>query len=261
MQKEFCIVFTCNKPYLDKFIFTCTSLLQQGQYKGDICLLIGDDLNNTIQQHPFIINNNIIIKYLPNIQFTNSFYTIQKSCFREPHWNHKLFQYHKLHLFNTYFKQWNYILYLDCGIKIFNDINPIINSKKQHKVLAHSDAYPTYNWKLHTQFCKYNIIQNQLTENPFYKQLQTKYNLNEDYFQTTIMLYDTSIINNNTYLDLYQLCNTYPISKTNDQGIISLYFTQIKQLWEQIPIQNNETYFYDYLSRHKDNTYIMLKSY
>jgi hypothetical protein len=163
----------------------------------------------------------------------------------------KKFQWHKLHLFNTFFKQWNYIFYLDCGLTIYDDINPLINERKPNKLLAHSDAFPTYNWKLHNQFDK---------NSSFFSILSEKYNLNIDYCQTTIMLYDTSIIEEGTFNNLYNLMNEYPISITNDQGIIALYFTNIKPYFEQIRINNDDTYFYDYHRRHQGSKYIMLKN-
>jgi len=46
MSESLCFVFMCNKPYFHKFINTCEQLINNGRYKGDICLLIGDDLNN-----------------------------------------------------------------------------------------------------------------------------------------------------------------------------------------------------------------------
>ena len=84
--------------------------------------------------------------------------------------------------------------------------------------------------------------------------------MNDDYFQTTIMLYDTKIIENDTYDNLLNLLIEYPISITNDQGIIALYFTNIKPLFKQIKTHNEFIYFYDYLSRNNNNKYIMLKS-
>jgi len=155
-----------------------------------------------------------------------------------------------MHLFNTFFKLWNYVFYIDCGTTIFSDVSPIIDEVKENTLIAHSDAYPTYVWKLKCQFEQ---------NNDFYSKLNSKYNLNIDYFQTTIMLYDTNIIKNDTFDNLYNLALQFPISRTNEQGIIALYFTNIKPLYEQIKIKNDDTFFYDYLSRNKNNKYIMLK--
>jgi len=245
--------FLCDKAYFSKFIYTCNQLIDNGKYKGNICLVVGDDLhNNELLNCDIIKNNNIIVKYFPNISFSNYFIDIQRKMNRPSHWFQKLFQFHKLHLFNTFFKQWDYIFYLDCGINIFSDISPIINEITENTLLAHSDAYPTYEWKLHNQFDKNNI--------EYFTKLNNTYNLNIDYFQTTIMLYDTKIITNDTYNNLLNLLIEYPISITNDQGIIALYFTNIQPLFSQIKICNEDIFFYDYLSRNKNNKYILLKS-
>ena len=74
-----------------------------------------------------------------------------------------------------------------------------------------------------------------------------------------MMLYHTEIINDNTFDDLLNLTFEYPISRTNEQGIIALYFTNIKPLFKQMRLYNETTYFYDFLSRNKNNKYIMLK--
>lgn len=248
-----CVVFVCNKAYFDNFIYTCNQLITYGNYKGDICLVIGDDLyKDKLLDCDTITCNNVKIKYFPNIKFSEDFLNIQKKLDRPPLWFNKIFQFHKFHLFNTFFKQWNYILYLDCKITIFKDISPIINQITENTLLAHSDAYPYYNRNLDDQFDK------SFTE--YFNNLNNIYNLNIDYFQTTIMLYDTSIINNDTYDNLYNLLIEYPISKTNDQGIIALYFTNIKPLFKQIKTHENNEYFYDYFSREKGKKYIMLKS-
>jgi hypothetical protein len=255
-----CAVFVCNKPYFDKFLYTCKQLVTNGNYKGPICLVIGDDLqNDPLLEHPWIQSHAIQIKHFPTRQFSKEFLYIQSKMDRASHWSQKLFQYHKFNLFDTYFTQYDYIFYLDCGITIFSDVQPILDERKLNKLLAHSDAYPSYENKLEFQFEKNNV---------FWTDLSTKYNINIDYFQTTMMLYDTHLIDVEwtktgqlkTSDKLFNLLETYPISITNDQGIIALYFTTIKPAFEQLRIQNDTHYFYDYISRHRHNNYIMLKS-
>lgn len=252
MKPTVCVVFVCNKAYFHQFIKTCSQLITNGKYKGPICLIIGNDLiNDTLIQHDIIIKNNVIIKYFPDIPFDDSFLYQQYYMNRPPHWFPKMFQYHKFHIFNTYFKQWDYIFYLDCGIFVYSDILPMLNEVKENTLKAHSDAYPTYEWKLYNQFDS--------TNKEYYTKLSSIYNLNIDYFQTSILLFDTKIIEQNTYKNLYNLLMEYPISISNDQGIIALYFTVIKPCFEQIKLHNDTTYFYDFSSRDSKNKYIMLK--
>ena len=253
MIKDVCVVFICDKEYFNKFIYTCNQLITNGKYNGNICLVVGDDLNNDeLLNYDFIKNNNITIKYFPNISFSNDFLIVNNNVKTDGRNLSKKFQWHKLHLFNTFFKKWNYIFYIDCGMTIFSDISPIINEVTENTLLAHSDAYPTYEWKLHNQFDK--------TNTDFFTKLDTTFNLNIDYFQTGILLYDTKIIQNDTYDNLLKLTMEYPISKTNEQGIMALYFTNIQPLFKQIKTHNEFMYFYDYLSRNDNNKYIMLKS-
>ena len=231
---------------------TCNQVITNGKYKGNICLVVGDDLQNDESLNcDFIKDNNIKIKYFPNIQFQNEFLIVNNDIKTVGRNLTKKFQWHKLHLFNTFFKQWNYIFYIDCGMKIFSYISPIINEVYENTLLAHSDAYPTYEWKLSCQFDE--------TNTNLFTKLNNIYNLNLDYFQTTMLLYDTKIIQNDTYDNLLKLSIEYPISKTNEQGIIALYFTNVQPLFRQIKTHNEVIYFYDYLSRNKDNNYIMLK--
>lgn len=243
------MVFVCNKLYFNKFIQTCNQLITHGRYKGDICLVIGDDLRDDVALNR-IKNSKIIVKHFPDINFTDAFLKINNQISTDGRNITKKFQWHKLHLFNTFFKKWEYIFYLDCGMTIFSDISPMLNEATENTLLAHSDAYPSYQWKLHTQFDKNNQI---------FQTLRKTYNLNIDYFQTGIMLYHTTIIEENTFNDLYELSLSYPISKTNEQGITALYFTNIKPLFKQIRTHNENTYFYDALRRNNTNKYIMLK--
>ena len=247
-----CVVMLCNKAYFDKFIETCRQLLTVGAYTGPICLVIGDDLlDNPCLQDELIVQNSICIKHFPDIPFTDEFIEAVHDIPRDRHWFKKIFQYHKLYLFDPYFKQWEYIFYIDCGIHIHSDIRPILNERLPNRLLAHSDAYPSYERTLATNFTK---------DNPeLFDRLHRAYNLNIDYFQTTIMLYDTNICNDVVVKQLIALAEEYPISITNDQGIIALYFTNIEPVFTQIKIRNGTTYLYDYLPRNPDNTYIMTK--
>jgi hypothetical protein len=87
------------------------------------------------------------------------------------------------------------------------------------------------------------------------------WNLDVDYFQSTIMLFDTAIIEEDTFQRLCELTEEYPVSGTNDQGILNLYFICIKNKWVQIPLGDTNTYFYDFNIRQTDKPYIITKYY
>lgn len=252
MEDKICAVFVTNKKYLEKFYATCNQLRTVGNYKGDVCLIIGDDLNNDeFKNNEFITENKVIVKHYPDTHFTPEFLEKQKNLNRQSFWFDKLFQYHKLYLFTDYFKKWDYIFYMDCGITILNDITPMMEVREgKNKLLAHSDSYPKYDNNLDYQFDTF------MEE---FQNLREKYCLNVDYPQTTIMLFDTNLIEDNMRDKLLDLTYEYPISLTNDQGIIALYFTCINSAYKQIPLKNENTYFYDYFLRDYGQPYIMVK--
>jgi hypothetical protein len=246
-----CVVFTCNSAYFSKFEETCSQLINNGKYTGDICLVIGNDLiGSECLECEFIKMNKIQIKHFPDFEFPSHVMESFSKLKREAFWNKKLFQFHKFHIFNTFFKQWSRIFYIDCGVRIFAPIAPMLDTFTPGKILAHSDAFPYYKWNLEVQFDKLE---------PYYSDLKSKYDLTVDYYQTTIMYFDTDILSENIPQELFNLTCTYPISLTNDQGIISLYFIN-KGLFHQIALRNRDTYFYDYLSRGSKYKYIMLKN-
>lgn len=248
-MNDVCVVMLCNKAYFDKFIQTYGDLRTKGCYTGPVCLVIGDDLLG----HPGLstLEGNLTIKHFPDIAFTDTFIEVQHDIPRERHWFRKRFQYHKFYLFHPYFKQWNYVFYIDCGVLIFRDISPILDERKPSILLAHSNGYPTYTIQLNAEFS---------TDTEHYERLDKAYNLHIDSFQTTIMLYDTGIITATTVEKLISLAEEYPISITNDQGIIGLYFSAIHPQWEQLKIKNDDTHFYDYGPRGTLNdVYIMTK--
>lgn len=250
-----CIVFVSNKRFFNIFIVTCTMLINNGNYKGNICLVIGDDLlNDELLLSSIIVSNKIIIKHFPNIIFSDNFMKINTKINTDGRNIIKKFQWHKMHLFNVYFKQWEYIFYIDCGMKILSDIKPIMDQMTKNTLLAHSDAYPYYQWKLYNQFDTFSFKN-------IYNHLSNTYNLNIDYFQTGILLYDTNIIEDNTFNDLMELSNKYPISKTNEQAIMNLYFNCTKKIWKQLPLKNSNTNFYDFCCRNPLYTkYIIVKN-
>ena len=68
-MNKICVVFVCNKLYFDKFLNTCNQLIINGKYKGNICLVIGNDLKDYKFNEDIFINNNIEIKYFPDLEF------------------------------------------------------------------------------------------------------------------------------------------------------------------------------------------------
>ena len=64
----------------------------------------------------------------------------------------KIFQYQKLHIFNTYFRAWKKVLYIDAGTRVFHDINFYFGMSRPNVILAHTYSYPEYRVTLANSF-------------------------------------------------------------------------------------------------------------
>ncbi len=244
-MKDFCIILVFNKKFVGKANSTIKQIREVGLYKEDIVCIIGDDMKK--YTNLLCKDKNIVVKHFPDIgrtKETNNLFGVNKP-----------FQFHKFYCFHSYFKE-NYkkCFYMDVGMSIFKPIDKIINLDCTGKILAHSDAYPTYKTRLSDQFDKKQFPEQ-------FKQLEAMYNLDIDYFQSTMMLYDTSIISEASFGTLVKLSNVYRNNKTNTQGFMNLYFNCLSKVWKQIQTKDDDTYYYDFYEREElaPVDYIMVK--
>ena len=62
------------------------------------------------------------------------------------------------------------------------------------------------------------------------------FNLNaNNYFQTGLMYFDTSIIYKDMINEILKIAKEFPISITNEQGILNLYFQNRKGVYKELP--------------------------
>ena len=87
------------------------------------------------------------------------------------------------------------------------------------------------------------------------------YDLNIDYFQTGMYLFDTCLIEDQTTNQLLELGNHYINTRTNEQAIMNILFNCDKKVWKQIQIKDDVMHYYDCMERNGLNckNYIMLK--
>ena len=260
-----CVVLMADEKFMEKAINTIANLRTIGKYSDTVVLLTHPDIDPveysvqidawTIQLKSFeLIDTSYIVEKIKECPF-------KKTDKRELN---KLFQWHKIHIFDEFFKQWDSIFYIDAGMYIYNQIEPfweMINSNPTC-LLAHSDAFPSFQWKLGShQFDKESYPE-------LYADLENEIDLNVDYFQSGILLFNSQLIESNTKSKLIDLANKYHISRTNEQGIMNIYFNGILKCWKSIETnymddtnKNKANFTYDFSNRNgnKPNQYIMIK--
>ena len=215
-------------------------LRKKGKYQGEV-LIITSNFCPTFLIRSIRKKNNIKVLRFKKIKFDKKTeYELNNlETYDDPNRNKtKKFQWHKLHLFDEYLKKWNQVFYLDINMNIHFDINPILNISPTNCLMARSDTYPNYDRNLKTQFDQ---------THPLFETLEENYELSvQDYFQTGVMYFDTNIIKRDTKDQIINFVKKYPISKSNEQGILNLYFYLDKKIYRELPSEIGDyiTYYY-----------------
>jgi hypothetical protein len=235
------IVLMTNELYIDKCLRTVGECRNIGKYSGDIVIISHPELQDNTAYIQSCSSLRAVPVFFPLIDLQNILSKIKECPFNDTDGRelNKTFQWQKVQLFNTYFKQWNKLFYMDAGMRIIQDINIFFSFIRPNIILAHCDTYPLYDLCIMHQF-------NKTSRPELFAELSEKYNLNRTVYQTGIMLFNTDIIQENTMNDLMILANKYPISRNNEQGIMNLYFME---QFTQVPIFHENRFLYDYWER------------
>lgn len=240
MKKNLAVCVVGDFKYLYKYFSKFKRDIRlNGNYSGEIVVL------TSIWCPTFLLSSiyerNITVLRFKKIRFPKAIVKTlnTNNTNGQPNRNiNKSYQWHKLHLFDEKIKNWNYIFYLDINMRFHGDLSELFKQTPHNNLLARADSYPKYDKYLSTQF----------DENAkSFKSLNEKYDLNiTNYFQTGLMFFDTSIIENNTKKDLVNLTIQYPCTITNEQAICNLYFIHHKNVYKELPVKIGEkiTYYY-----------------
>ena len=248
MKDKIAVCVVVNFKFLYKYFNRFIDELRiNGNYQGEV-LILTDYFTPTFIFPKILFDSKVKVRRFNRIKFSPK----AKQSFRNLNTNNqpnrfinKPFQWHKINLFNARLKKWSHIFYIDINMRIHHDINIILQNKPQNSLQARADGYPDFLWTLSSQFDKDS--ENFIT-------LKERFNLEiDDYFQTGIMFFDTSIIKKQTKQEIINLAEEYPISITNEQGILNLYFIFEKNIYEDLPVDTNDglVYFYWLLENKK----------
>ena len=243
VNSRFAVCVAANPKYIYKYLNSfIKNLRTEGNYDGPLV----------------VITNLFASRFLFKIMFKNNDKNITFLKFKKTKFNKiaesklenlktgsqpnrhitKRFQWEKLNLFDPKLKNWDYIFYLDINMVIHFDINPIFSKLPDKKLFAKADRYPNYDKTLASQFDQ---------TKPDFETLGKEFDLSsEKYFQTGVLYFDTNLIEKNTKYDLVKLTNRFPITLTNEQAIMNLYFANILNCYEELPEESEGiiSYFY-----------------
>ncbi|MCH9812220.1 hypothetical protein K0U07_05630 [bacterium] len=245
-QKEdsICVIFVCDKNDTVRFRHTYEQLRRYGRYQGDVCLIATGGL--CAKDVPFFSGKNCHVVSFDQIELPSIiFKTAIKPRAIEA-------QIQKFHIFQAYFKEWDFLLYLDCGMQIHKNIDVILQGRKKGAYLAPGDL----NIKGHIPAkiaCQFKDL-----GDGSYQKILNEFDMTKLFPRSGIALYDSSIIQEDSVDTLVTLLNTYPYG-WGDQGYIALYVIFLNPVWEPLVREDKNGYYYDFCPRTDKEVYVMHK--
>ena len=144
----------------------------------------------------------------------------------------KLYQWDKFYVFDDWFKQWNKVIFLDAGLRVFDKISILDNIPCEGKIMAPDDA-PMYDndkrFKLMME-----LDANPLAAEELFKEY-SKDILDGRYFLNCIWVYDTALLDKCNMTEMIDTMNKYPICRCNEMSIMNLLFTFKYKVWQPFP--------------------------
>ena len=129
-------VSLCDSNYFDKAKKTISELRIFGKWDGQIILIVVGEVSNDPE---FFSHNNVVQKSFPKIDTRVLLSKIGSEGFRDSTDKreiYKLTQWEKFHVFDEYFRQWKRVVFLDAGMRIFDNVNYLLELMMVFKWLS-----------------------------------------------------------------------------------------------------------------------------
>jgi len=248
--KRICVATYTDAKYLERAKRTIRDIRVKGQYFGDLVVMT-DGLFKIDQR--YINKMNLIVREYPDVDVSSLLPKIRSHPFNNSDGREytKLKQWNKFYVFDTYFKQWDFVFFVDAGLRIFDNIEYFYPQFRENAIVAMDDGHPEFTKKFTSQIELSNIS--------VVEKLKTIYDINSSYFLNCLFIFDTSLITDHTLSDLIDLMNEYPICKTNEMAIMNIYFHK-SWIPMNIYLQRSKILF-DWTERNGNswNNYVSLK--
>jgi lipopolysaccharide biosynthesis glycosyltransferase len=157
--------------------------------------------------------------------------------------------YDKFQLFSNYFKRWNVVVYLDADIIVRGSLDSLLKEKGISAVSSIFDYKLRDNlWRIHNPSDRKLMKQDDINE--YYSklsELRKKYDFNDKAFNSGLIVFNTSIIRDDTFFNLKKLLDRYGFIIKADDGILSLFFYK---KWKSLSVAYNvnANFFKSYLN-------------
>jgi len=151
----------------------------------------------------------------------------------------KIVQWEKLHVFDAYFLEWERVVFLDAGLRLFAPLADFLALDCTGRILAHHDNGPPESARRGAKrFAQQMHISSPATAQNLVLQFGPDIFDSTDYFLNCLWIYDTSILSFCSKRDMLHIMEGYPIWKTNEMGVMNALLHFRHRVWQPLPLRS-----------------------
>lgn len=237
-------VTLCDKRYLDYAKLTIRELRTAGEWYGDTVLITVDcdapeeflEQYSVQQYRVQHVDTSLLVKAYEKYPLTSG----------DNRHLGKLTQWDKFYVFSEYFRKWDRVLFMDAGMRIYNNIHILFTLPWQGKLMAPNGGDP---------YSETNQLSTQIRdkENPEAAAVlyadYPKHLFEKQDFLNGIFMYDTALLDKVSMANMVVAMNKYPLCGCNEMTIMNIIFHLQLDVWGRIPQKIGDQYIFNYSDR------------
>ena len=225
------VVVLSDQKYFEKAKRTILDTRTRGCWTGSIVwITVGFDAPQS-----FLEQNNVIQRRVEHLDTSHLLEAYTKEPLKPTTDNRttgKLTQWDKFYVFDQWFSQWDRVIYLDAGLRVFDSINHLLDLDCTGLLMAPDDAPANDTSK------RFGVIIETAGHPHITEALFKEYDpqiLGQRYFLNCMWIYDTVLLQKITIDQLIDAMNKYPICRCNEMTIMNLIFNFKYKVWKAFP--------------------------
>jgi len=227
-----------NSDYYRRAKLTISELRDSGQWKGDIVLM-------AINFDPEPIEG-VEIHKVSHINLDSLLHSYKKYPLRHSHddrWKTKLYQWDKFQVFTDFFRRWERVVFLDAGMRIIAEVQPLLDLEWRGSLLGPDDTeHPASNGMKFR--CQIEPVSNPEAYRQFLDEFGESVLDARSYLLNCMFVFDTALLDRIPYQELIDTMNTYPIATCNEMTIMNLVFHFRHRVWKPFPAKIGNRYLF-----------------
>jgi hypothetical protein len=227
---ETAVVTLCDEAHLARCARTIADVRSTGRYWGDLVLVAVDFL----PPQDFIDFYRLHVRLVAAVDTVELVEQIHARPFTggDGRELEKTVQWSKLHMFDPWFKQWRRVLFVDAGFRILDRLDFLLDLPWRGWLTAMDDAHPEGDRRFGCQLETVSNPDALVDLERLVPEVMTR-----RYFLNCLWIYDTDLTDDQTLPALLDLMVRFPICRTNEMGVMNVYFAFLKRVWR--PLEMN----------------------